>query len=220
MVKHLGSSLVDVMYIFDEPSVGLHPRDVHRLNELLAEAARQGQHGARRRARPDVIKVADHIVDVGPRRGQRRRRDRLRGHATPSCRTSGHADRRASSSGRCRSRSACATPSGKLPIRDARAQQPARTSSVDIPTGVLTVDHRRRRLGQELADRRGVPARASRGDRDRPVGGRHVDALEPGDLHRRHGRRAQGVRGGQQGRRRAVQLQLQGRVRELQGPRA
>ena len=51
MVKHLGSSLVDVMYIFDEPSVGLHPRDVHRLNELLQQAARQRQHRHRRRTR-------------------------------------------------------------------------------------------------------------------------------------------------------------------------
>ena len=50
IVKHLGSSLTDVMYIFDEPSIGLHPRDVHRMNELLAEIARQRQHGHRRGA--------------------------------------------------------------------------------------------------------------------------------------------------------------------------
>ena len=52
MVRHLGNSLTEMLYILDEPSVGLHPRDVHRLNDLLQEAARQGQHRAGGRARP------------------------------------------------------------------------------------------------------------------------------------------------------------------------
>ena len=85
MVKHLGSSLVDVMYIFDEPSVGLHPRDVHRLNELLQKLRDKGNTVIVVEHDPDVIKVADHIVDVGPQRGQRRRHDRLRRHATTIC---------------------------------------------------------------------------------------------------------------------------------------
>ncbi len=69
MVKHLSGSLMDVMYVFDEPSVGLHPRDVHRLNELLIKLRDKGntvlvvEHDA------DVIKVADHVVDVGPLAG-------------------------------------------------------------------------------------------------------------------------------------------------------
>jgi len=69
MVKHLSSSLVDVMYVFDEPSIGMHPRDVHRLNELLQKLRDKGntvlvvEHDA------DVIKVADHVVDVGPHAG-------------------------------------------------------------------------------------------------------------------------------------------------------
>ena len=79
MVKHLGSSLVDVMYIFDEPSVGLHPRDVHRLNELLRKLRDKGNTVLVVEHDPDVIKVADHIVDVGPRAGSARRADRLRG---------------------------------------------------------------------------------------------------------------------------------------------
>src|SRR5215213_72057 len=69
MVKHLGSSLVDVMYIFDEPSVGLHPRDVHRLNELLQKLRDKGNTVLVVEHDPDVIKVADHIVDVGPNAG-------------------------------------------------------------------------------------------------------------------------------------------------------
>jgi excinuclease UvrABC ATPase subunit len=69
MVKHLNGSLVDVMYIFDEPSVGLHPRDVHRLNNLLAKLRDQGNTVIVVEHDPDVIKAADHIVDVGPRAG-------------------------------------------------------------------------------------------------------------------------------------------------------
>jgi excinuclease UvrABC ATPase subunit len=73
MVKHLSGSLVDVTYIFDEPSVGLHPRDVHRLNELLQKLRDKGNTVIVVEHDPDVIKVADHIVDVGPHAGQPRR---------------------------------------------------------------------------------------------------------------------------------------------------
>jgi excinuclease UvrABC ATPase subunit len=66
MVKHLSGSLVDVMYVFDEPSVGLHPRDVHRLNELLQKLRDKGNTIIVVEHDPDVIKIADHIVDVGP----------------------------------------------------------------------------------------------------------------------------------------------------------
>lgn len=71
VVKHLTSSLVDVMYIFDEPSIGLHPRDVHRLNELLQKLRDKGNTVIVVEHDPDVIKVADHIVDVGPHAGKR-----------------------------------------------------------------------------------------------------------------------------------------------------
>jgi excinuclease ABC A subunit len=71
MVKHLSSSLVDVMYIFDEPSVGLHPRDVHRLNELLKKLRDKGNTVIVVEHDPDVIRVADHIVDIGPHAGKR-----------------------------------------------------------------------------------------------------------------------------------------------------
>lgn len=69
MVKHLTSSLTDVMYIFDEPSIGLHPRDVHRLNELLVKLRNKGNTVIVVEHDPDVIKVADYIVDVGPKAG-------------------------------------------------------------------------------------------------------------------------------------------------------
>jgi excinuclease UvrABC ATPase subunit len=69
MVKHLSSSLMDVMFIFDEPSVGLHPRDVHRLNELLQKLRDKGNTVLVVEHDPDVIKVADHVIDVGPKAG-------------------------------------------------------------------------------------------------------------------------------------------------------
>ncbi|TGE34389.1 excinuclease ABC subunit UvrA [Desulfosporosinus sp. Sb-LF] len=69
MVKHLTSSLTDVMYIFDEPSIGLHPRDVHRLNELLVKLRDKGNTVIVVEHDPDVIKIADYIVDIGPKAG-------------------------------------------------------------------------------------------------------------------------------------------------------
>jgi excinuclease ABC A subunit len=69
IVKHLSSSLIDMMYIFDEPSIGLHPRDVHQLNELLQKLRDRGNTVLVVEHDPDVIKVADHIVDVGPGAG-------------------------------------------------------------------------------------------------------------------------------------------------------
>lgn len=70
MVKHLNSNLIDLMYIFDEPSIGLHPRDVHKLNDLLKKLRDKGNTVLVVEHDPDVIKIADHIVDVGPRAGR------------------------------------------------------------------------------------------------------------------------------------------------------
>jgi excinuclease UvrABC ATPase subunit len=69
LVKHLGSSLIDVMYIFDEPSVGLHPRDIHQLNEMLQKLRDMGNTVLVVEHDLDVIKVADHVVDLGPHAG-------------------------------------------------------------------------------------------------------------------------------------------------------
>jgi excinuclease UvrABC ATPase subunit len=69
MVKHLSGSLMDVIYVFGEPSIGLHPRDVHRLNELLQKLRDKGNTALVVEHDPDVIKVADHVVDLGPHAG-------------------------------------------------------------------------------------------------------------------------------------------------------
>ncbi|MGX7264838.1 ATP-binding cassette domain-containing protein [Enterococcus crotali] len=70
MVKHLNNSLVDLIYIFDEPSIGLHPRDVHRLNELLFKLRDKGNTVIVIEHDPDVIKIADHVIEVGPQAGK------------------------------------------------------------------------------------------------------------------------------------------------------
>ena len=69
MVRHLGSALTDVTYVFDEPSVGLHPHDVHRMNELLVALRAKGNTVLVVEHKPEVIEIADHIIDMGPGAG-------------------------------------------------------------------------------------------------------------------------------------------------------
>ncbi|MBU5673330.1 excinuclease ABC subunit UvrA [Paenibacillus sp. MSJ-6] len=136
MVKHLSGSLVDVTYIFDEPSVGLHPRDVHRLNELLQKLRDKGNTVIVVEHDPDVIKVADHIVDVGPHAGSRGGtivyEGSYEGLLETDTLTGTHMKRPLHLKQDCRQ------PSGKLSIKNAEMHN-LRDVSVDIPTGILTV---------------------------------------------------------------------------------
>jgi len=136
MVKHLSGSLVDVTYIFDEPSVGLHPRDVHRLNELLQKLRDKGNTVIVVEHDPDVIKLADHIVDVGPYAGSRGGtivyEGSFQGLLEAGTLTGTHMKRPLQLKRDCRQ------PSGKLSIQNAQLHN-LRNVSVDIPTGVLTV---------------------------------------------------------------------------------
>jgi excinuclease UvrABC ATPase subunit len=136
LVKHLGSSLIDVMYILDEPSIGLHPRDVHRLTELLQLLRDRGNTVLVVEHDPDVIKAADHVVDVGPQAGSAGGEIVFEGS---------FADLRAADTltGQYLDRSLpmkehIRTPTGWLPVRDARANN-LKGVDVDIPTAVLTV---------------------------------------------------------------------------------
>ncbi|QJD82849.1 ATP-binding cassette domain-containing protein [Cohnella herbarum] len=136
MVKHLSGSLVDVTYIFDEPSIGLHPRDVHRLNGLLQKLRDKGNTVLVVEHDPDVIKVADYIVDVGPHAGSRGGnvvyKGSYQGLLESGTLTGTHMKRSLQLKQDCRHSS------GKLSINDA-TQHNLRNVSVDIPTGVLTV---------------------------------------------------------------------------------
>jgi len=135
MVKHLSGSLVDVTYIFDEPSVGLHPRDVHRLNELLLKLRDKGNTVIVVEHDPDVIKVADHIVDVGPyagsRGGQIVYEGTYEGLLQADTLTGNHMQRPLQPKATCRQAT------GKLSIKDATLHN-LQQVSVDLPTGVLT----------------------------------------------------------------------------------
>ncbi len=136
IVKHLSSSLMDVMYVFDEPSVGMHPRDVHRMNELLQKLRDKGNTVIVVEHDPDVIKVADHIVDVGPLAGRHggeivfegTYKDLLRADTL----TGTHLKRNIPLKEQFRK------PKGKLSVKNARVNN-LQNISVDFPTGVLTM---------------------------------------------------------------------------------
>ncbi|WP_263707262.1 excinuclease ABC subunit UvrA [Shouchella tritolerans] len=136
MVKHLSGSLVDVTYIFDEPSVGLHPRDVHRLNELLQKLRDKGNTVIVVEHDPDVIKVADHIVDVGPHAGSHGGtivyEGSFQGLLESATLTGTHMKRPLQLKHDSRQ------PTGKLSIKDATLHN-LRNVNVTIPMGVLTV---------------------------------------------------------------------------------
>lgn len=136
MVKHLSGSLVDVTYIFDEPSVGLHPRDVHRLNELLQKLRDKGNTVIVVEHDPDVIKVADHIVDVGPHAGSHGGtivyEGSFQGLLESGTLTGTHMKRPIQLKQDSRKQS------GKLTIQNATLHN-LQSVNVDIPSGVLTV---------------------------------------------------------------------------------
>jgi excinuclease ABC A subunit len=136
MVKHLGSSLVDVLYVFDEPSIGMHPRDVHRLNELLQKLRDKGNSVIVVEHDPDVIKVADHVVDVGPFAGTRGGTIVFEGSFADLLNADTLTGRYLIQS--LPIKSSCRAATGKLSITNARANN-LQNVSVDIPTGVLTV---------------------------------------------------------------------------------
>src|SRR5207253_6167426 len=69
MIRHLGSSLTDVTYVFDEPTVGLHPHDIQRMNELLLQLRDKGNTVLVVEHKPETIAIADHVVDLGPLAG-------------------------------------------------------------------------------------------------------------------------------------------------------
>jgi len=136
VVKHLGSSLSDVIYIFDEPSVGLHPRDVHRMNELLQKLRDKGNTVIVVEHDPDVIKVADHVVDVGPHAGPHGGEIVYEGSYANLLKANTITGKHMQQS--IPIKDSFRRPTGKLPIKNAKVNN-LQNVSVNIPTGVLTV---------------------------------------------------------------------------------
>jgi excinuclease UvrABC ATPase subunit len=136
MIRHLGSALTDVTYVFDEPTIGLHPHDIRRMNDLLLRLRDKGNTVLVVEHKPDVIAIADHVVDLGPGAGadggsvcfegtveDLRASDTLTGR---------HLGYRAALKANTR------TPVGCLEIRNA-SQHNLQNVAVDIPLGVLCV---------------------------------------------------------------------------------
>ncbi|MFD5340489.1 ATP-binding cassette domain-containing protein [Streptomyces hawaiiensis] len=136
MIRHLGSSLTDVTYVFDEPSIGLHPHDIERMNKLLLRLRDKGNTVLVVEHKPETIAIADHVVDLGPGAGTaggtvcfEGTLEGLRGSDTVTGR---HFDDRAKIKATVRK------PTGALEIRGATANN-LHGVDVDIPLGVLTV---------------------------------------------------------------------------------
>ncbi|MDQ0893594.1 excinuclease ABC subunit UvrA [Agromyces ramosus] len=136
MIRHLGSSLTDITYVFDEPTVGLHPHDIQRMNELLVRLRDKGNTVLVVEHKPEVIEIADHIVDLGPGAGRAGGticfEGDVAGLRASDTLTGRHLDHRAAL------RDTVREASGHLSIRDAR-QHNLTGVDVDLPLGVLTV---------------------------------------------------------------------------------
>ncbi|MGY1740815.1 MULTISPECIES: ATP-binding cassette domain-containing protein [unclassified Blastococcus] len=136
MIRHLGSSLTDVTYVFDEPTIGLHPHDIERMNGLLLQLRDKGNTVLVVEHKPETIAIADHVVDLGPRAGSEGGEvvfaGTVEGLRATDTLTGRHLDDRASLKPSVR------TPSGTLEVRGATANN-LRDVDVDIPLGVLTV---------------------------------------------------------------------------------
>lgn len=159
MIRHLGSALTDVTYVFDEPTVGLHPHDIARMNTLLLELRDKGNTVLVVEHKPETIAVADHVVDLGPRAGSEGGEvcfegtvDDLRAADTLTGR---HLAYRARLKGEVR------TPTGAIEVRGADRHN-LRDVDVDVPLGVLCVvtgvagSGKSSLVHGSLADREGV----------------------------------------------------------------
>ncbi|MET4060841.1 excinuclease UvrABC ATPase subunit [Arthrobacter sp. UYP6] len=136
MIRHLGSSLTDVTYVFDEPTIGLHPHDIERMNRLLLQLRDKGNTVLVVEHKPETIAIADHVIDLGPGAGSSGGTvcfegtvEDLRGSGTV---TGAHLDDRA------RLKDTVRSPAGAMEIRGAAANN-LQDVDVDIPLGVFCV---------------------------------------------------------------------------------
>jgi len=136
MIRHLGSSLTDVTYVFDEPTIGLHPHDIARMNDLLLRLRDKGNTVLVVEHKPEAIGIADHVVDLGPRAGTDGGRvmfeGTVEGLRTSDTITGRHLDDRASLKEEVR------TSADAMEVRGADLHN-LQDVDVDIPLGVLVV---------------------------------------------------------------------------------
>ncbi len=136
MLRHLGSSLTDVTYVFDEPTIGLHPHDIQRMNRLLLQLRDKGNTVLVVEHKPETIAIADHVIDLGPGAGSAGGEicfeGTVDGLKTSGTLTGDHLDDRATLKPEVR------TARDAIEVRGA-SQNNLRDVDVDIPLGVLTV---------------------------------------------------------------------------------
>ena len=197
MVRHLGSALTDATYVFDEPTVGLHPHDVQRMNDLLLRLRDKGNTVLVVEHEPEVIEIGDHVVDLGPGAGASGGRVCYTGDVAGLRRsgtlTGKHLDHRTGLRDRARE------PGGQLSITRATLHN-LKNVSVDLPLGVLTVvtgvagSGKSSLVHGSLGRREGVVVVGQADPR--------VPSRQPGHLHRvarphpgrlRKGQRRQGI---------------------------
>ena len=212
MIRHLGSALTDVTYVFDEPTIGLHPHDIARMNDLLLQLRDKGNTVLVVEHKPEVIAIADHVVDLGPGAGgdggQVVFEGTIEGLRKSDTITGRHLDDRAALQGlgaHIRRRHGDPRRIDAQPAEGGR-RHPARRA---------VRDHRRGGLGQELVDQRlGCRPRRRRGDR--PGADPRLATEQSRDLHRTARPDPQGVREGQRREAGAVQRQLRGCMPDVQ----
>ena len=215
MIRHLGSALTDVTYVFDEPTAGLHPHDIQRMNDLLLLLRDKGNTVLVVEHKPEVIAIADHVVDLGPHAGSRGGRIMYEGDVAglraSDTLTGRHLDHRAAL------KTSTRPATGALQIRGA-TQHNLTGVDVDIPLGVLTVVTGVAGSGKSSTHPRQRPV-VRRRRRRRPVADQGVAPLQPRDLHGRARCDPHGVREGERGEGVAIQRELRGCVPGLQGAR-
>ncbi len=211
MIRHLGSSLTDVTYVFDEPTIGLHPHDIQRMNDLLLRLRDKGNTVLVVEHEPEAIAIADHVVDLGPGAGTAGGtvcfEGTVEGLRAAGTLTGRHLDDRAALKETVR------TPAGTIAIRGATTHN-LRDVAVDIPLGVLVVVTGVAGSGKSsLIDRfdRALPGPGV----GRPRRDPRLATQQPGDVHRTARPDPQGVREGQRREAGAVQRQLRGRLPHL-----
>lgn len=136
MIRHLGSSLTDVTYVFDEPTIGLHPHDIARMNDLLVQLRDKGNTVLVVEHKPETIAIADHVVDLGPGAGTAGGtvcfEGTVEGLRSSDTVTGRHLDDRA------RAKDAVRSATGALEVRGASSHN-LKDVNVDVPLGVLCV---------------------------------------------------------------------------------
>ena len=212
MVRHLGSSLTDVTYVFDEPTIGLHPHDIQRMNNLLLRLRDKGNSVLVVEHKPEVIAIADHVVDLGPGAGTAGGElvfeGTVDGLSASGTLTGRHLNDRAALKASVRK------PSGVMKVRGARTHN-LKNVDVDIPLGAAGGGDRCGRVGQEFTYPR-FGERQGRGGDGRPNPDPWLATEQPRDLHRSARSDPQRVRESERRQACTVQRQLRGSVSHLQ----